>query len=221
LVCPGSARNDLPDRSTPEAEAGTIAHEYAQRWIAGDFSGYSYDGLIDRILPLLGQSKADAIADATAFYVQTVNEELDKPTPERKVKSARIEDFGGTIDCHYHRDGAIRILDFKSGTYDVPAHGNTQLMSYMLLARELYPEATDFLATIVQPRVDERVRHTSFTSQELDLFEAEVWLASRSTSIVANPGCRWCPLLPTCKVGQAAGYRQHPSCQADCSMVSL
>lgn len=215
LACPGSAVADLPDESRPESEAGTIGHNAAQAWL-DDPQLFKPLFLVESqvyaaVLPLLGKSRADEVALATTYYCEYVASIPGHRITETKIKHATIPDFGGTVDTIVlptpQQPPILDIVDFKSGYWPVAIKDNSQMMSYIALARQEFPGFKTYRATIVQPRKAKAIDTAMWSAGEIDAFELLVSIAGRSKKIVAGDWCRFCPLKPGCEKGQAYSRR--------------
>jgi hypothetical protein len=177
---------------------GTLAHAMGEHALRGeplpDELSEQLDGYTDE--------EVDDMYAGVQLYVDYVRGVPGQLILEEQIESSALPgDFGGTIDALRVTNDTIHVVDFKYGLHFVPAVGNTQMKSYLCLARQQHPGRTKFFATIVQPRVmDGRCETVEFTGEELDAHMIAVIDASMSDSIVAGSHCRWCPLLQTCEV---------------------
>jgi len=210
LNCPGSARHDLPEHTNPAAEAGTIAHKEAQRYLT-DPSDNRWLAMLGTdvyfgVLPLVGADKADQIAYATEQYVHTAQSLPGEHHTELKIAHPDIADFGGTVDFVALHDGGMTIVDLKTGTWKVPAKRNPQLQCYALLARDHFGHSDDVDAAIVQSRVYAKPQLATFRVDDLDKFQDRVAVASESDDLHVGKWCRFCPLKPACPEHGGDGF---------------
>jgi hypothetical protein len=211
LACPFSAQDNLPDTAGPPAKAGTIGHKHADHWLERNRDHSKFNPLwlletevFDAVAPLVGKSKGDDIAMATTTYAAYVAALPGEHVYETKIAHNAIKDFGGTVDTAIidRKESTLGVADFKSGYWEVAAKGNTQLQSYLVLARQQFGHFQNYTATIVQPRVKKPIKTASFSGAELDAFEGLVKIASKSDRIQSGQHCRFCPLRPNCFEGQ-------------------
>jgi hypothetical protein len=199
LVCPYSAQHDLPDTSGPAAKAGTVAHELACSYLKGE---------IDTLLELedsiyesarrLVPDRAANIAKSASAYVEYVQNRVGDKVFETKIEHGSIPDFGGTIDTAILDGSCLSVDDLKTGKWKVSAENNPQLMSYLCLARQIFPDATEFKGSIFQYG---RAYGASFSGGQLDIFEQQVKIAGKSDKKQNGEHCRFCPLRPKCEEG--------------------
>lgn len=183
LLCPGSARYDLPDEETEAAAEGTYAHLVC--------NGLATRGVMDP------PPRSDEMREAVLAYGEYVAGVPGKHYHELRLESALESDFGGTIDLLAVTPDMLHVVDFKYGRQIVYAAGNTQLKSYLCLAREIYPGRTKFLGSIVQPRV-QAPQCEEFSGEELEWHMWDVMRAAGSRSVTPGEHCRYCPLLDRC-----------------------
>ena len=197
LLCPGSlqAEDGLPDVETPEAAAGTRAHELAEQWLR------------------LGLPPVDMTEEERAglqFYIeecsrlpglQSVEQtcSLDGIVPLRNQFS--ISDF---ISISASR---IYVVDLKWGEgVLVNAERNIQLGAYGLAALNRWFAETacvDMELRIIQPR-RQHVSVWELTSDELRAFmhdhvpDLTLALWDSPVRIPGNAQCRFCKAASTC-----------------------
>lgn len=145
-------------------------------------------------------------------YVQGLMTSTSTLHIEQTFASSVIPDFGGTADSviYDRRDKHLHAIDYKHGEGKlVAAFPNSQLLCYLLLARELYTRAERFTATIVQPRCVRGNGITSYeyTAEELDEFHYEVSTAALGTHFVVGSHCVWCPHKLDCTALKTAAAR--------------
>ena len=199
LVCPGSARDDLPDTPTPKSKAGDAAHEEVDDGLKHDtMSAIISDNVYARVCEILDPDSASAIADVAFDYVEYVRSLGSDREHEIKIKHPEIIDFGGTVDTLVD-ETPLHIVDLKSGTWKVPAKNSTQLRCYAILAgHHQYGEVVDAKGTIIQSRVYAKPNSFFFPADELKQLEDKIHWASTSDDIVAGDHCYFCPLRPVC-----------------------
>jgi len=119
---------------------------------------------------------------------------------EVRLISRFVPDHGGTIDCLIVGRDSIHAIDFKYGVMPVDAENNKQLLSYLVLAAEKYPDRKRFFGSIVQPRVLGRPQCVEYTASQLACHQCDVLMSADDDAKEAGEHCRWCPLRQTCKV---------------------
>lgn len=198
LNCPGSAQSDLPDRENEASREGTLAHALGY----ADLTGTELpDEMKAEVVALkLTEDKQREMAEHILGYVKFIRELPGEKEYEVKLASECMPDFGGTIDCLRLDGDMMHVIDLKYGFGRVQAEGNTQLMSYLCLAREHYEGARRFAGTIYQPRLENGITTAEFTSAQLDDHFCRVMDASMSDEFKAGDHCKWCPLLLNCDV---------------------
>lgn len=203
LVCPYSAQHNLPDESGPPAKAGTVAHEKSCSYLKGEIETLLEleDEVYERTEGIVDRTIAASISAAASYYVQYVASLNGTKVYETKIEHGSIPDFGGTIDAAILDGTCLEVADLKSGTWRVPAENNPQLMSYLCLARPLFPEATEFIGTIIQPRTNKLPKTSRFSGAQLDIFEQQVKIAGVSDKKQTGDHCRFCPLRSKCNEG--------------------
>lgn len=203
IPCPFSAQYNLPDTSGPEAKAGTITHEYTCSYLKGEIDTLLEleDTVYEQTRNLVGGTRGASVANAATRYVQYVGSLSGTKVYETKIEHASIPDFGGSIDCAILDGSCLEVADLKTGKWKVSPENNTQLMSYLVLARQIFPEATEFVGTIIQPLTNKNPKTATFTGPQLDLFEKLVKIKGTSTEKQTGFHCRFCPLRPKCQEG--------------------
>jgi hypothetical protein len=202
LVCPYSAQHGLPDEPGPAAKAGTIAHEQACAYLRGETETLLEleDEIYERTRNLIPDRAAN-IAAASSVYVGYISAQPGTKVFETKIEHCHIPDFGGSIDCAILYGGRLEVADLKTGKWHVSADNNPQIMSYLCLARQIFPSATEFTGTIIQPLTNKNPKTATFTGPQLDLFEKLVKIKGVSKEKQTGFHCRFCPLRPKCEEG--------------------
>jgi hypothetical protein len=203
MTCPGSvkAEEGLPDRSSPFAEEGTIAHDIAERALR---LGFNCDTICDR--PDLAH-----IAEPAQVYVDYVR---SLPGKHRYIET-RV-DFSGWVTGGFGTADAIvidedtatlHIADLKFGKgVRVDAEHNLQAMLYALGAYNMFQFVCDIeriKIAIVQPRID------NISEWEISIHDLLKWgeIARVAAEETANPKakrvpgekqCRFCKAKATC-----------------------
>lgn len=209
LACPWSAQHDLPDTSGPAAKAGTITHDLACSYLQGGIeSTFELENEVyERTNGLLPNRSRD-IARAATSYVEYVESRTGSKLFETKIESSVVPDWGGTVDTAILHDRCLEVADLKTGVWRVSAENNPQLMSYLCFARQKFPEATEFVGTIIQPLTNKKPKTASFSGGQLDIFTQQVKIASTSDRKQTGFHCRFCPLRPKCEEGTEYAERK-------------
>jgi len=221
MICAGSVRQceGLPNKSGPDAAAGTLAHEIAANCLTKGHLPHKYlnkEGERDGHKVVCDQEMVDGVK----FYLDTLHAakepgdvdwvEVDLTTALRTIDP----DCGGTADHVRFRPAKrhLFVSDFKYGAgVVVEPEGNKQLLLYALgalLDADKRGAIVDTVTVrIIQPRIeheDGRVREWTFSAIELLDFAADV-AESASRTRDANaplvPGdvqCKWCLAARTC-----------------------
>jgi len=201
IACPGSAQADLEDRESEASREGTLAHALGYATLTGTELPDELRGEAAALNLSADQQKE--MAEHVLGYVKFIQELPGDKQYEVKLASLCIPDFGGTIDCLRLDGDMMHVIDLKYGFGRVQAEGNTQLLSYLCLAREHFEGARRYAGTIYQPRLQNGVTTAEFTDAELDDHFCRVMDASMSDEFNAGDHCRWCPLLLNCDVAHA------------------
>lgn len=196
IACPGSAQSNLPDRENEAARIGTLAHALAYAELT---STQLSEDLLRQSAELTSDERTE-MAEHVLTYLTFIRELPGEKHYEVKLASGAIDEFGGTIDCLRLDGDMMHIIDLKYGFGRVQAEGNTQLKSYLCIAREHFGGAKRFAGTIVQPRLANGITTAEFTAAELDDHFCNVMDASMSDEFHAGDHCQWCPLLLNCDV---------------------
>jgi hypothetical protein len=206
LRCPGSleASRGQPDTASVYANEGTHAHLVASEALQQGIDAKE----VERECPA-------GMVDAVQIYLDTIKELIRTRQEdgsllisehiEEQLVSKAIEDFGGTADWlglfAKEDEMVVHVCDYKHGVGEpVLAEGNKQMLSYLLLAREVHGRQDRYFATIVQPRTNGPAAETwEVTNEMLDDFEQEIREAvGKPGEFHAGDHCRWCPALQVC-----------------------
>lgn len=201
LKCPGSA--GAPSDDSEASILGTTAHAMIEQLLAGSEMPTELENYF-KALPADVQDKTWGNVLGFVDFIRNLPEPLIHS--EIRIRHAFIEEHGGTIDalCFDAVNEVLHIADYKNGAYEVFAADNKQMKSYMNLARQLFPQARRFFATIYQPNVKHGPETVEYTLEELEQHQLEVFEASTRDEFIAGPHCRWCPLLINCSVAHQA-----------------
>lgn len=202
LNCPGSLRicADITDETSEAAEIGTMCHSFVEAELRGEEPSEADLQLYESLSP----DHREWVKEAVNLCVDTVSELEGDLLTETKIQHHFLEEHGGTVDVIIHNVDCLHVVDFKFGRVHVEVQGNAQIKCYLNLARQLYPEATKFFGSILQPSVSDKLQTVEFSLDELEYHEIAVVSASVSDTVEAGDHCKWCPALPMCKV--AAKY---------------
>ena len=208
MNCPGSVAlsEGLPNPSSDNAKEGTCAHELVEVALLGtgkcrDYVGEVYEGF----------TVTEEMADYSQVYVDYVTnaseaagEGSDTLIEERFSLAYIREGMFGTNDaCILEPFGTLEIIDLKYGKgVEVEAVGNKQLMYYALGAAQ-GGDFANVKLTIIQPRVENPIKSSTISFDELKAFEAELKAAVKETekanaTLATGDHCRWCLAKAIC-----------------------
>lgn len=193
IKCPGSAVDNPPDDGNEAADRGTRLHEYTNRILAG--------GVVQES-EYKDSEEHKHVMDCVAYVL--AHKEGHDMHLELRIESVIIQDHGGTMDVLLSKQNYLHTIDFKFGVMPVAGEDNKQLLSYLLLAYEKYPNAERFFGTIVQPAVFGTPRCVEFTKEQVVNHGYEVMMADIEDHTEAGSHCRWCPLKKNCETLAAA-----------------
>lgn len=204
VSCPGSKYAQDDENDFP-ARMGTLGHKITEAILLGesfeinDAERADLDGLEDSELAWF-KGAVKTCVEYVRGYVSVTEEAV---VIERKIKSTRINDHGGTIDIIAFNTltKMLTVIDFKFGQIPVNAENNYQLMAYINLARQLFPNAKHFTGVILQPRF-RGVEVADFTESQLDDFLLDAAVAADPENMQRKAGVEWCehcPILFSCK----------------------
>ena len=198
IPCPGSLLAPDKDDGGEEAKRGTLGHTMVEAHLSDRLGLSIKDGQYLHSLP---QDVKDFLQWAVEICVNYVQQlDADRKLYETKIQHYLIPNHGGTVDviAYFLEARLLHVTDFKFGRRNVDAENNTQLMCYLNLARQLFPEAEQFKGTIIQPKLSSVPDTALFTREQLDDHEAAVLEASMSDRVQAGDHCTFCSLLTKC-----------------------
>ena len=210
------AEKGIPDKGSPYAAEGTLAHAIAELKVLKKFTPMSLTQYKNKLGALkadpLYQPEMDGYTDAYIDEITKVCHAFpQKPyvVAEKRLHMEHIvPDCFGTADCVVICGDALHIFDFKYGKgVAVSADHNPQMRLYALGAvREyalLFGEPKTVTTHIVQPRLD------NFNSEELNLLELTGWgddlkrkmenALLYGTEFVPGAHCRFCKAKSICR----------------------
>lgn len=224
MSCTPSARLEEqyggPDKPSPYAAEGTIAHELAELYIRHDILQNCEDEEFNEKLGALMDNEHfnEEMFDEVPKYVGYIQEQVnaayvDTPDPaillEQKVDlTDYIPEAFGSCDFILICDGHMEVVDLKYGKgIPVSATANKQLMLYALGAYHKYEmmyEINSVSLTIVQPRLDNISTWNITVNDLLNWAKTEVKpkaeLAFKGEGdLVAGDWCRFCKVKNRCK----------------------
>jgi hypothetical protein len=218
LNCTPSARleDTLPDESSEDAEAGTLAHEISELKLRKHFiepmGTRKFNNRIKTFKenPLFEEEMLHH-TDTYLEYIQRVVHGFNSPpyiAIERKLNYSSYADEGfGTGDCLIIGGSTLYVIDFKYGKgVPVSAKDNPQMKLYALGAYTeysfLYPIET-VKVVIVQPRLDSISEDTIPVSDLLAWGESIKPIAAKAFAgegeFVPGDHCRFCRAKATCR----------------------
>lgn len=168
LNCPGSARltENMPDTTSPYAEAGRLAHEIAElkarQYFIEELPKRSYNAKLKKLRE--SEHYERGMDGATDEYLEHLKARaMSYPTAPTVALEVQV-DFSdivpggfGTADCIMIGSGRLDVVDYKNGAgVLVEAEGNPQMMLYAWGAvryfRPIFGNSIETIhMTIVQP----------------------------------------------------------------------
>lgn len=216
LNCPPSAclEAKIPDKPSPYAEEGTLAHALAENQLLYEADYISKDEYENRYLSLSADPMFEPdMLDYVSEYVDFVfslyaNAHFNHIFVEQKLDLSKyVPDCSGTADAIVVADNTLNIIDFKYGKgVKVDAFENPQLKLYALGALDIVSLLID-IETITLNIVQPRLNHIdSFTLSKDELL---TWAfgVSQTAALAFNgvgetkagPWCKFCKCNPNCK----------------------
>lgn len=211
IPCPGSVQLSAAvpvPASSAHAEEGTLAHDYAARWLTAYTPDFTVPAeMREHVRAYVDFCRAESTPDSTVLIEMNLTEGLQHIDPH----------LGGTADfvryCPTRKD--LLVADFKYGRgVFVEVENNPQLLMYALGALYHFAKHTVKTVTlaVIQPRAegaDGPVRTWTAPVDVLLDFATDVRAAaakSREAVPTYNPGekqCRWCPAKVICPALEA------------------
>jgi hypothetical protein len=163
------ANRGIESKTSAAAEEGTLAHEHFEKALKGELD--------------LAELENAEMSDYLQSCVDWVDYEAEKMGALYQHAETRV-DFGskfgyvgltGTADLILVSDDEILIGDLKYGRGLVEAKGNTQMLTYLVGAVEMFGPRKQYTLAILQPRgnhFDGPIRTATVTPDELKEFEA-------------------------------------------------
>ena len=219
LNCPAAPRLEegVPDKGSPYAAEGTLAHAYCA-WKLKELLGRSAYDEMQEIARLDAEYHTGEMDEHTDAYAAAVMERYNAAlsrTPDAQLLVETRLDFSryvpeafGTADALIIADGLMEVIDFKYGKgVRVEAERNPQMMIYALGAWERFNleyRIERVRMTIVQPRLD-NVSEYELSAAELLAWARDV-LTPRARAAWSGDGaaragtwCRFCKVRSTCR----------------------
>ena len=225
LNCPASLllEEQFPDRSTPDADAGTLAHKIAElklRFYFGKpapMTKTEYNAELKQLKQ--NPIYAAKMSNDTDMYLDAVKElALSFPSQpglvaiEEQFSAAEwATDCWGTADCVLMGSGRLCVVDYKNGVAPVSPEYNSQMMIYALAAfssqRLTYGDSIEQISlTIVQPNAG-GVKTWELTTGELLKWGNEVLRPGAELALSGkgpakadpNGWCKFCRAQHVCK----------------------
>lgn len=207
LACLGSidAEKGLKDKSSPNAEEGTAAHELAELALKEDKAANTFIG---QTLPESKWLVDGEMADYVQAYVDYVTAIGGEQFYEERVNFSEwvVEGFG-TSDVIAIDGDTLHIIDLKYGKgVRVDAENNPQGMLYALGSYSEFGMLYNFKRVrihIVQPRLD-HISEWEITIE--DLLKWGAWVSEQVQRIeeggaprtAGEKQCQWCKAKATC-----------------------
>ena len=211
----------FPDKGSPYAQEGTIAHRVCELKLKAELSVDSPDW--DWNIQNANRYVEDAVEkgfcdqDMCDYADEYVNFIISRTVdyPDSDVMVEQQVDIGeyiagcfGTADCVIAREGSVSVIDFKYGKHvPVSATENTQLKLYALGVIAMYDAIYDFddvELVIVQPRCGGT---NSWTTKKEDLIGwAENFVRPNAKLALSGRGlckkgdwCKFCKAKAVCR----------------------
>ena len=232
LNCPGSARltENMPDTTSPYAEAGRLAHEIAElkarQYFIESMPKRSFNAKLKKLKE--SEHYERGMDGATDEYLEHLKaRSMSYPTAPTVALEVQV-DFSdivpegfGTADCIMIGSGRLDVVDYKNGSgVVVEAENNPQMMLYAWGAlnyfRPIFGGSIETIhMSIVQPNAG-GVREWETTVQELTLWAegTAAPLAYHAWNGVqefhAGDWCRFCKAKATCTERAKAMFDVEP-----------
>lgn len=226
IACPGSENiiRQLPRLpSTPAAEEGTLAHEFAAWTLAGTLQEAlgikPLNGMPVESEQALATEEMLSGAQTYADSVFTkVCEVFGTDIPQVLIEggcgySERLIKIGGRLDFAAISSDAVVVVDYKFGGGFVPVHKNPQLLTYALCMLQRFDvKPKKVIIGIVQPRSEgtDFATHGAiwaeydadgFASMAEDIKAAarEACNANDRSPRATGDHCKYCPARSVCR----------------------
>ena len=236
LNCPGSVllTKDMPDTTSPYAEAGRLAHSIAEfkacNYFLNPLSKRSFNAALKKMQASEFYDKAmDAATDEYLEHLK--NRAMSYPTAPTVTLETRV-DFDdivpngfGTADCIMIGAEHIDVIDYKNGSgVAVDAKGNPQMMLYAYGAlryfRPIFGDSIQAVhLSIVQPHAG-GVKEWDTTASEIEAWALRVVAPAAKEALQpdahfeAGDWCRFCKARATCMERAKAMFDVEPLCGA-------
>lgn len=211
LNCPGSveAEKPYPNKESPYAMEGTVAHEVAELCLKGEQDAEEYVGRT-----ILNYEIDAGISSPVQEYLDYVRSFETKETLtfiEEQVDFSHVVPNGfGTSDAIIIDEPAktAHVFDYKHGQgVLVEAFENSQGKMYCLGVQNEFDAIYDietYVIHIVQPRKNS-ITHWEISSDDLKKFgqyvkqQAQLALSHDAPRVPGTSQCRWCKAAGDCK----------------------
>lgn len=210
MNCPGSNAllkyvGELTESDEPDYRRdGTCAHAGAALCLASGQDGWELIGT-----DIGGTLFTLEMAQAIQVYLDAVRSHTwpdSKLMIEFGISSPIHPLFYGTLDCAYVSGLTAWLFDYKHGEgLVVEVEENPQFMYYAYGLLEVHPEVTEFIITVVQPRIVflEPVRTWTVSADRIRAWARDVLVpamdqADMNDKLDAGPWCRFCPAKLVC-----------------------
>lgn len=205
--CPASiaACKNIPETSSPYAEEGTLAHNFAERLLREE---EDTETVLTELAKALPDGYASVVTYVAGIKSMLCAENVRLIGIEQKVELPCVSaEAFGTADCIIEQENDLHVIDYKHGAgVPVAAEGNLQGLYYLAgaaMAQERYYD--NYIFTVVQPRVSvgEPIKSVSYKLSDILDFLAYAKQKIEDTQ-VENPvyktgdWCRFCRAAPFC-----------------------
>jgi len=192
--CPGSvlASKDIPDKSSPAAERGTLIHGMAEEMLRIGFTDAT-DLTPEEHQNLMAYCRyvKDHVGPDSVLYIE-----------ETVDLNAYVPGMKGSVDALIVGEKELHVIDLKTGTISVSSAENSQLLAYALGAAANFDGfEKEIYVHIWQGGSGDQWRVSLL---DLDAFAgklmttAEVALKEGAPRNPSDDACRYCKAAPEC-----------------------
>jgi hypothetical protein len=208
-ACPGSIQScidALPLVQHPSAAEGTRGHLYLELVLGDLYLGRRF---FTADLPSITRTTKLGVELACNIVEKLISNGCKLIDVECRVKIN--EDVWGTVDILLYDqiNNMLMVLDYKNGTWPVPAKDNLQLLCYAwacwLTHHQSHPDMQRICYGIIQPNSSDHQYFTTDIKSIVELFDFSLYLdecvsvAKRPNAQVrAGEWCFWCNAKPKC-----------------------
>jgi hypothetical protein len=200
LTCWASAtlNADKERKSNPDADRGTVLHEWMQKNLKAESPDYSS-------LPAADHADAKVALEAAKTALEDFNDAL---WLEKEVKVVGLPEVFGTVDliAYDELEEQLLILDYKFGYGEVDVDMNPQLLIYARGAiTTLSLKVKTITLCVIQPQRSKRPDFFTLSFSELEAWATQelepAYRAIKDGAMsfhVDDTACKWCPSKLEC-----------------------